>query len=78
MTYQVLSVHDEETNDYFWTVYETATEQLIRTFFFQDDAQEYAEFLDSGGAFAGFTPAFVLREVAVNRDINSEFSAEFS
>ena len=64
-------------NDYMWEVYENASEHVIDTFYFEDDATEYAEFLEAGGAFDGFTPAFVLTPVALPDDINQKFSSTF-
>jgi hypothetical protein len=64
-------------NDYMWEVYETASEHVIDTFHFEDDAIEYAEFLENGGAFDGFTPSFVLTQVALPDDINQKFNNLF-
>lgn len=61
-------------NDFIWCVMETKTEQLIKAFAFEDEAQEYSDFLNEGGAFDGFTPTFVLREVAFDRNVNTDFS----
>lgn len=72
--YHVLPL--EVDTDYIWCVMENKTEQLIEAFEFEDDALEYANFLERGGAFAGFTPSFILREVAIDRNVNHEF-AEF-
>ena len=45
----------------------------------EDDAQEYMEFLENGGAFAGFTPSFVTHKVTIPAsNINEAFSAEFA
>ena len=73
MKYNVIALRTEE-NDYIWCVMESNTEQLIRAFEFEDDADSYCEFLTEGGAFDGFTPSFILQEVANYRDINREFS----
>jgi len=62
-------------NDYIWCVMENQTDQLIRAFEFEDDANEYCHFLEYGGAFAGFTPSFVLREVVLSQDVNREFAS---
>lgn len=72
--YYVLPVETEE-KDFIWCVMETSTEQLIDAFLFKDDALEYANFLGRGGAFDGWTPSFILQEVASSRDMNQEFSA---
>jgi hypothetical protein len=63
----------EVDSDFIWCVMETKTEQLIQAFEFEDEAEQYAEFLEDGGAFAGFTPSFILREVALSSDLNRDF-----
>lgn len=73
MNYHIIAL--EMNNDYIWCVIETHTEQLIRAFEFEDEADEYCEFLNAGGAFDGFTPSFVLKEVTIPRNINQEFSS---
>jgi hypothetical protein len=67
-----------DTNDYLlWHVFETATEQVIDSYFFEEDAAKVAWELEKGSGFAGFTPAFMLRKTTfVN--INDAFEAEFS
>jgi hypothetical protein len=66
-------------DDYFWNVYEKQTDQIIRTFYFEDDAKETARFMEKGGAFDGFTPAFMLTPVALpGEDINQRFQRIFS
>lgn len=72
MNYHILALQTED--DFIWCVMETQTEQLIQAFEFEDEAEEYCDFLNEGGAFDGFTPPFVLREVTVSRNINHEFS----
>jgi hypothetical protein len=64
----------EVDSDFIWCVMETKTEQLIEAFEFEDEAEEYKDFLMSGGAFDGFTPSFILREVVVPTNVNHEFS----
>ncbi len=60
-----------------WHVFEETTQQTVAEFFFEDDAQEYSKFLEKGGGFAGFTPAFVIKKTqSVN--INDAFLAEFA
>ena len=49
----------ELDNDFLWCVYEKRTEQVIKSFYFEDDAREYIQFLGRGGAFDGFTPRFI-------------------
>lgn len=64
----------EIDSDFIWCVMETKTEQLIEAFEFEDEAEEYKDFLMSGGAFDGFTPSFILREVVIPTNVNHEFS----
>jgi hypothetical protein len=64
----------EVDSDFIWCVMETKTEQLIEAFEFEDEAEEYKDFLMSGGAFDGFTPSFILREVVIPTNVNHEFS----
>lgn len=59
-----------------WHVLESTTEQIINSFLFEEDAQEYCLFLETGGGFAGFTPSFVLKKTQLG-DINDAFAAEF-
>jgi len=67
----------EEDGEFFWSVKETSTNQVIESFHFEEDAMEYANFLIKGGAFDGFTPSFVLREVVFEEDINDKFISSF-
>ena len=60
-----------------WIVFEESTNSVVAEFFFEDDAREYATFLDNGGGFAGFTPRFILTKVP-KPDINEAFLAEFA
>mgnify|MGYP006272959241 CR=1 FL=1 len=70
--------HEFDENDcLLWHVFENTTQQVISTFIFEDDAQEYCRFLEKGGAFAGFTPSFVLKKTH-SIDINDAFAAEFA
>lgn len=62
----------EYENQFHWCVFEHSTEQVIASFFFEDDAEDYLEFLEDGGAFDGFTPAFMLVE-ARKPDVNAKF-----
>lgn len=72
--YYVLPVETEE-KDFIWCVMERATNEMIEAYLFKDDAFEYASFLESGGGFDGWTPTFILQEVAVSKDMNQEFKA---
>jgi hypothetical protein len=77
------SIHNvqSEDGDFFHAVYEEQTQQVIDFFYFLDDAVDCATFMTNGGAFDGFTPNFMLREVVTATDtnnLNTEFSKEFS
>ena len=61
--------------DFIWCVIETSTDQLIKAFEFEDEAEEYCIFLNFGGAFDGWTPTFILQEVVVPQDLNREFAS---
>ncbi len=60
-----------------WLVHETDTDQIVAEVWFEDDAREYCNFLEYGGAFNGFTPAFILKKTRLG-DIDKAFEAEFS
>lgn len=62
--------------DYVWEVLETATHQVIDSFFFEDDAIDFAETLEDS-AFEGWTPSFILRKVEIVEDINQRFISVF-
>ena len=57
----------EHEGDFLWCVYEHSTEQVINSFYFEDEAKRYVKFLDRGGAFAGWTPAF-FTETKINTE----------
>jgi hypothetical protein len=76
MKYVVASVKTED--DYRWQVYETETNQVIKTFYFEDEAYDLAMFYNDGGGFAGFTPSFMLQSVTPSvTDVNEEFTRVF-
>ena len=64
--------------DVVWPVYELGTNLEIAVFWFEPEAERYVEFLENGGAFNGFTPAFVTKKVVIKKDINEEFSSIFA
>ena len=67
-----------DQNDYLlWRVFEESTNQIVAEFWFEDEAQEYCEFLENGGAFAGFTPSFVIKKTQ-SGNINDAFAATFT
>lgn len=65
------------SSDFVWCVFEKSTSQIIKSFSFSDDAEDYCDFLNHGGAFDGNTPSFVLRSVAM-KVINESFQEVFS
>ena len=67
----------ENDRDFLWGVLENATEQLVDIYFFEDEAKETAMFYEHGGAFDGFTPAFMLRTVKFQSDLNEAFEQRF-
>jgi len=73
--YQVITIQDQD--DFFWGVAENQTEQIIDTFFFQEDALDYARFLSKGGGFDGFTPSFMLKSVTIPETIDESFMRQF-
>ena len=72
-----LVVPVEHEGEFLWCVFEKATEQVVNSFYFEEEANDYAKFLANGGAFAGFTPSFILNEFETNRnpDINTGFES---
>ena len=67
----------DENDCLLWHVYEKATEQIIESFLFEDDAQHFVFKLENGFGFNGFTPSFILTKVPIP-DINMAFTAEFA
>lgn len=81
MNYFVSPVRvDGDGDDFVWCVIEGNTDQIIKVFEFDEDASDYSDFLNEGGAFDGFTPSFILREVVVQNDLdyNQKFEAIFA
>lgn len=75
--YAVQATHIAD--DFFWNVYEKKTDQVIRTFYFEEDALDMARFMEKGGAFDGYTPAFILSSVQLpGEDVNEKFTRTFS
>jgi len=59
-----------------WHIYENATNQIIESFLFEEDAIIKSKRFEAGEGFDGFTPAFMLVKVpSVN--IDDAFAAEF-
>ena len=66
----------DENDCLVWYVFENATQQIIESFLFEEDALDETLRLESGSAFDGFTPSFVLKEVALQKtqkEINTNF-----
>lgn len=74
--YNVVPFAQEQ--DFFWAVVETTTEQVIKTFFFQEDAVELQDKLNRGYGFDGFTPGFFNISFRVTTSIDDEFDAAFA
>jgi hypothetical protein len=68
----------QQDTDYVWELYEVATDKVINTFYFEEEALEYAVFYNDGGGFAGFTPNFMLQSVTQPvTNVNDEFTRVF-
>ena len=65
MNYQIVKVNNN------FNVVETLTGLTIESFDVFNLARKYLSFLNKGGAFNGFTPAFILRKVHIS--INSDY-----
>jgi len=66
------------TRDAKWSIFETASDQVVRTFESERDARKYVKFMSSGGGFAGFTPSFIIPEVKIVEDKSQDIDDEFS
>lgn len=73
MNYIIKSVSDESSN-LFYCLYEIQTDQPLDFFLFEEDVNKRKTFLESGGGFDGFTPAFMLIPLPVKKNINNEFA----
>lgn len=72
----LICVPVEHEGEFLWCVFERATDQVINSFYFEEEAHEYIGFINKGGAFAGFTPKFILTEFKTKGDINDSFNFE--
>lgn len=71
--YTVHTIQDDE-GDFFFCVFEKVSENVIDFFYFQEDADRCAKFMSNGGAFDGFTPKFMLKQMPANqKEINNRF-----
>ena len=76
MKYAVIA--EQVNGDYFWSVLEKATNQIIYSFYFEEDAVEAKTFYESNGGFDGYTPNFMLRSVSQYvTNVNDEFTRVF-
>lgn len=72
-------VHSIEIDgNFFWALFETASEQILEIFPFEDDARKAMKLHRKGIGFAGFTPSFMLISVAdkTNYTPNEKFIRE--
>ena len=72
MKYTLHNIKDHDDSEFFFIV-EEATKHVINAFLFKDEADKYYGFLNSGGAFNGFTPEFVLKKIQAPSNLNVEF-----
>lgn len=75
--YSLHVLQDNEGN-FFHCVFEEATQQVFGFYYFQDDAEKWFQFLNRGGAFDGFTPAYILKESNIRKNkkqLDNEFSS---
>jgi hypothetical protein len=73
--YNVYPVKD--AGDFFYVVFENQTQQPFDFFFFQEDADVCALFLENGGAFDGWTPRFMFNTSTIpfkERGLDEKFS----
>ena len=61
MNYKIVN----ESNTY--NVFETATEQVIRSFFTVDEAKKFLRHLNLGGGFDGWSPSFFLKKIDLTK-----------
>lgn len=80
MTYTVQQMRSDD-NDFYWSVYDNESEQIVETFLFKEDANDMQRFFENGGGFAGYTPAFMSRGVMYipedPAEVNEKFLSEF-
>jgi len=77
--YNVIPLETDD-HDFIWCVMENDSDQLIEAFVFEEEAIERAKFMDQGGAFAGWTPSFILTPIEtaiIDNNINQKFGVMF-
>lgn len=80
MTKYSVTPLETEDHDFIWCVIENQTSQLIEAFPFEDEAEAAAKFMENGGAFAGWTPSFMLTEIEpsiTGDNLNQKFDMMF-
>jgi len=63
--------------DFLWSVYENASEQIVETFVFEEDALKFKKFASNGGAFNGWTPSFMTRKNYKPLNLDDDFRVSF-
>lgn len=61
-----------------WEVRENATDQVVDKFPTHDMAAKRARFMERGGAFAGWTPSFILVPCTINDSVDDQLSGFFA
>jgi hypothetical protein len=56
---------EDENGATFYCILEQATQQVVDAYIRHQDANKRFKFLNHGGAFDGFTPAFVLKKFTI-------------
>lgn len=78
--YELVTVNDKES--FFFSVVENQTKHSFN-FYFEDDATKCLFFMEGGGAFNGFTPAFMFIELPATltkskETIDKSFASELA
>jgi hypothetical protein len=47
-----------------YSIHETQTEQIIKSFQSKDEAKKFLRHLNFGGSFDGWTPSFMLKKIS--------------
>lgn len=76
MMYECI-VGQNDRGDFLWSVYENASEQIVDSFVFEEDALNAIKFWRRGGGFNGWTPAFMTRKNYKPKDLNEDFRISF-
>lgn len=72
--YEIKSSCNDD-GDFVWELFETSSENIVGTFFFEEDAKTTRKFYANGGAFNGFTPAFMVSQPYKPSNLDEEFSS---